>query len=67
MEGLEDENLEEVMNENENEELARNVVEGKIRENTRKTYRNRIYALTSWVRESYPDGFDFDSDCIKLL
>ena len=63
MEELEDENVLEV---NENEEMARNIMEGKRKENTRKMYRNRIRALKTWIRESYPVVFDYENDCIKL-
>ena len=63
MEELEDENVLEV---NENEEMARNIMEGKRKENTRKMSRNRIRALKTWIRESHPVVFDYENDCIKL-
>ena len=66
MEEFEDENVDEVLEENENEEMARNIMEGKRRASTRQMYRNRIRALTTWIRESHPDVFDFENDCIKL-
>lgn len=63
MEELEDENA---LEENENEEMAGNIMEGERRENTRKMYRNRIRALTTWITESHPVVFDYENDCIKL-
>ena len=52
--------------ENSNEILAREIMEGKRRSTTRVMYRNRIRLLSTWIEENHPQYFDPENNSLKI-
>ena len=64
---VEDEDEVEVgRDENANEVLAREIMEGKRRPTTRVMYRNRIRLLSTWIEEKHPQYYDSENKCLKI-